>query len=431
MRFGAHDVVEATGGMLLGPDATFTGVSYDTRTLQRGQLFVPLVAERDGHEFIPAALAAGAAGYLTTRHAQRGTAILVDDTLRALMDLATLMRTRFTGAVVGITGSVGKTSTKDLTRAALAASKRTWANDASLNNDFGLPTTLLNTPDEAEVMIVEMGMRGFGEIARLCRIAQPSIGIVTRVAEAHSERLGGIDGVARAKAELLESLPADGTAILNGDDARVSAMAAVTSAAVVRFGTQPSADVCIHGIRLDAAARPSFEVATPWGNASVRLGFSGAHMAMNAAAALACVGVVCGDLLAGAAALAELRPGNRRMNVVTTPSGGILIDDSYNANPTSMRAGLDALAEVPARRRVAVVGVMAEIDDPQAEHRAITAYAAERGIEVLPVGTDYYGINPVADPVAALGSLTDGVAVLVKGSLVAGLGVVAAALAQR
>ncbi|HQV58198.1 MAG TPA: UDP-N-acetylmuramoyl-tripeptide--D-alanyl-D-alanine ligase, partial [Ilumatobacteraceae bacterium] len=337
---------------------------------------------------------------------------------------------RFAGPVIGITGSVGKTSTKDLTLAAMSASRRTWANERSLNNDFGLPTTVLNTPVDTQVMIVEMGMRGPGEIARLCRIAQPTIGVVTRVAEAHSGLLGGLDGVANAKAELLESLPAAGTAILNHDDARVAAMASRTDAAVLRFGAQAGADVRVSGIRLDAFARPSFEVATPWGSVAVTLGFSGAHMALNAAAALACVGVVGGDIAAGAAALAALQPSERRMAVLTTSSGGVLIDDSYNANPTSMRAGLDALAALTADDKIAVVGLMAEIDDPRTEHRAIAEYARQRGISVIAVGTDLYGFEPVDDPLAAVGPIAHGRAVLVKGSLVAGLGAVAAALAQ-
>ena len=171
MRFRASDVAAATGGRLIGPDVDIEGTGFDTRTLRAGQLFVPLVAERDGHDFIPMAVAAGAAAYLTSRPATDGTAIEVNDTLHALMDLATDRRRSFGGTVIGITGSVGKTSTKDLAWAALAASRRTTANERSFNNEQGLPTTILNTPDDTEVMVVEMGMRGFGEIEALCRIA--------------------------------------------------------------------------------------------------------------------------------------------------------------------------------------------------------------------------------------------------------------------
>ena len=422
----------ATGGRLHGPDVAIDGVCFDSRALQPVQLFVPLVAERDGHEFIGEAMHRGAAAYLTSRPTGTvsGTAIEVPDTLRALMALAALLRGRLDGPVIGITGSVGKTSTKDLAWAALAASRRTWANERSFNNEQGLPTTLLNTPDDTEVVVLEMGMRGHGEIAELCRIARPTLGVVTRVAEAHSDRVGGIEGVARAKGELVESLPPTGVAILNYDDIRVRAMAERTSAAIVYYGE--SADSAVHvrvsQVRLDDIARPTFALDTPWGSATVHLGVSGRHMVHNAAAALACVGAVGGDLLAGAAALSDVGMTSMRMEIQRTAAGATILNDSYNANPTSMRAALDALAVLPASRRVAVLGLMAEIADAEAEHRSIVAYARGHGIEVLAVGTDLYGLTPVTDAVAALGSLAGGDAVLVKGSRVVGLERVAAAL---
>ena len=428
MRFRASDVAAATGGRLVGPDVDIEGAGFDTRTLRSGQLFVPLVAERDGHEFIDDARAAGAAAYLTSRSACEGTAIEVVDTLRALMDLATDRRRSFAGTVIGITGSVGKTSTKDMAWAALAASRRTTANERSFNNEQGLPTTILNTPEDTEVMVVEMGMRGFGEIEALCRIATPHIGVVTRVAEAHSDRVGGIDGVAKAKSELIVALPSNGIAILNADDHRVRAMRDLTDAASLLFGEAGDADVCVRGLSLDDLARPSFTVGTPWGNVDVRLSISGRHMAINAAAALACVGAVGGDIAAGAAALSGVSLTTMRMQVERSPSGAIILNDSYNANPTSMRAAIDALVDLPAKRRVAILAVMAEISDAAAEHRAIAEYAAIRDIELIAVGTDLYGTQPSADPLAALGSLTGDDAVLVKGSRVAGLERLAALL---
>ena len=421
-------MASATGGRLHGPDAPIDGVSFDSRSLQAGQLFVPLVAERDGHEFVPGALERGAAAYLTAQPPVGGTAIEVADTLRALMALATAMRSRFDGPVVGITGSVGKTSTKDMVASALGASRRTWANEKSFNNEQGLPTTVLNTPDDTEVMVLEMGMRGFGEIAELCGIAHPTVGVVTRVAEAHSDRVGGIDGVARAKAELIQALPAGGTAILNADDHRVDAMGALAPGAVLRFGHHHGADVRITDVHLDDHARPSFRLHTPWGRHDVRLGVSGRHMAVNAAAALAVVGAVGADVAAGAAALSDVGLTAMRMEVRRTPAGAVVLDDSYNANPTSMRAAMDALADLPGHRKVAVLGLMAGISDPEAEHRAIVEYAHGHGIEVLAYGTDLYGLTPCTDPVAELGSLARGEAVLVKGSRVVGLERVAAAL---
>ena len=428
MRFRASDVAAATGGRLVGPDVDIDGTGFDTRTLRRGQLFVPLVADRDGHDFIDAALTAGAVAYLTSRPASGGTAIEVDDTLRALMDLAADRRRSFAGTVVGITGSVGKTSTKDMAWAALAASRRTTANDRSFNNEQGLPTTILNAPDDTEVMVLEMGMRGLGEIADLCRIAAPHIGLVTRVAEAHSDRVGGIDGVARAKGELIAALPPEGTAILNADDHRVRGMRTLTAARCLMFGEADDADVRLHHLQLDELARPTFVLDTPWGTTEVRLSISGRHMAANAAAALACVGAVGGDVTAGAAALAGVGLTAMRMQVDRAPSGALVLNDAYNANPTSMRAALDALADLPAKRRVAILGVMAEISDAVAEHRAIARYAVDRGVELIAVGTDLYELEPCDDPVAALGSLSGDDAVLVKGSRVAGLEELAAIL---
>ena len=413
---------------MVGPDVDIDGAGFDTRTLRPGQLFVPLIAERDGHDFVDAALGAGAAAYLTSRSATHGTAIEVADTLRALMDLGAELRRSFGGIVIGITGSVGKTSTKDMAWAALGASRRTAANERSFNNEQGLPTTILNAGDDVEVMVLEMGMRGFGEIEALCRIAMPQIGLVTRVAEAHSDRVDGIEGVARAKAELIAALPANGIAILNADDQRVRAMSSVTTASTLLFGEATDSDVRIHDVVLDELARPSFKVATPWGSTDVHLSISGRHMAVNAAAALACVGAVGGDVVAGATALSGVGLTAMRMQVEKARSGAIILNDSYNANPTSMRAAIDALVDLPAARRVAILGVMAEISDAAAEHLSIARYVAEREIELIATGTDLYGVEPSADPIAALGLLSGDDAVLVKGSRVARLEKLAALL---
>ena len=434
MRFRASDVARDTGGHLVGPDVVIDGVSFDSRQVAPGQLFVPIVDQRDGHDFIESALGRGAPAYLTSKPiwpGTKGTAIEVPDTLQALMRLAAARRVRSTATVIGVTGSVGKTSTKDLTWAALEPSRRTWANERSFNNDQGLPTTILNAPDDTEVLILEMGMRGFGEIARLCDVARPSIGIVTRVAEAHSDRVGGIEGVARAKRELVDALPPDGVAILNADDPLVASMARTASAKVLLFGETAGSHVRVTSVVLDHLARASFAAETPWGGVYVRLAVSGRHMVSNAAAALACVGVVGGDLDAAVHALGTVRLTAMRMDVVRLRSGATVIDDSYNANPTSMRAAIDALAAVPATRRIAILGLMAEISDPEREHRGIHAYAAQRGVEVVAVATDLYGVTPVPDPAAAvevIGPLGEGDAVLVKGSRVAGLERAATAL---
>ncbi len=450
MRFSPRRAADALGVTPEGPaellDLDLRGVSFDSRSLRPDQLFVPIVGDRDGHEFVRSAVDGGARAFLTARPADQlelgdrlrdVVAIPVDDTLRALLDLGRWGRAawadRVPGAtVVGITGSVGKTSTKDLAAAALAPGARTWVNERSFNNDQGLPTTILGAPDDTQVMVLEMGMRGFGEIARLVEVAEPRVGVVTRVAEAHGERVGGIEGVARAKAELVERLPDDGVAILNGDDPHVRSMAERTSARVVLFGTRADCDVRIESLSLDALARPSFTAVTWWGTFGVTLAVSGEHMAHNAAAALAVAGVLGHDMRLASDALATARLSSMRMEVGRLTTGAILLNDAYNANPTSMRAALDALAALHATRRIAVLGVMAEIDDPEREHQAIAERAASLGVELIAVGTDAYGVAPVGidEVTERLGSLAGGDAVLVKASRAAGLERVAVRVAE-
>jgi UDP-N-acetylmuramoyl-tripeptide--D-alanyl-D-alanine ligase len=239
MRFRSSEVAAATGGRMHGPDVWIDGASFDSRTLRPGSLFVPIVAARDGHDHIAGALSAGAAASLTSRPVgsldlpSGSTVIEVADTAAALMALAAWGRSRRPDRVVGVTGSVGKTSTKDLLAAILASTLRTAASPRSFNNEQGLPVTILDSPDDTEALVLEMGMRGLGEIARLCAVARPTVGIVTVVGAAHTERLGGVDGVARAKAELVEALDPGGVAVLNADDPRVRAMASRTDAHVL------------------------------------------------------------------------------------------------------------------------------------------------------------------------------------------------------
>ncbi len=431
MRFRASDVAAATGGRLVGNDVDLAGATFDSRLVAPGQLFVPIVADRDGHDFVAAAAGAGAGAYLTARPPDPAVAIpaiAVDDTGEALMTLAAWAVRRLEAPVVAITGSVGKTTTKDLAAAAIGATRRVTANARSFNNEQGLPVTVLGAADDTEILVLEMGMRGFGEIARLAAVAPPAVGIVTSVGPAHGERVGGIEGVARAKAELVEALESEGTAVLNADDPRVRAMAERTTADVLLVGESSDADVRVEQVRLDDVARATFRIHTPWGADEVRLAVSGRHMAIDAALAVAAAGLCDVPLYDAVTAIAgtEVSPG--RMRVHHLASGAIVVDDAYNANPVSMRAGLDALAAIDARRRVAVLGVMAELAEPQAAHREIAEHAAGLGIELIAVGTELYGVAPVDDAAAALGPLEEGTAVLVKGSLVAGLQALAAQL---
>ncbi len=433
MKFAASDLATAAGGTMVGADVTVDGAHYDSRSVTPGQLFVAVAAERDGHDFVTAAVAAGASAVLVSRPVDTpdGVArIEVGDTVEGLNACGSAARDRLGDRVVGITGSVGKTSVKDMAASVVARRFRTTASPKSFNNHLGVPVTLLNAPDDTEVAVLELGMNNPGEIAARCEVARPTIGVVTAIGEAHAGRVGGIEGVARAKGELIEALPPTGTAILNADQPAVMALAARTSAASLTFGAG-AGDVRATAITLDDRARPRFWLRSPWGDIDVALGVSGMHMAVNAAAAAA-VGLHLGvELVEVAAGLEEATLSASRMAVHTTRLGALVLDDAYNANPTSMRAALDALAALPARRRIAVLGVMAELDEPERHHREIADYAASLGVELRAVGTDAYGVTSLADIDAAAASLARlgaGDAVLVKGSLVAGLQALAARL---
>jgi UDP-N-acetylmuramoyl-tripeptide--D-alanyl-D-alanine ligase len=217
----ASQVAETTGGTLHGPDVTVDGAAIDSRVLRPGALFVPVVAERDGHDFIDAALTAGAPAYLTARPPGSGTAVVVADTSAALTDLGRWARGRLPGPVVGVTGSAGKTSTKDLLGAVLQRAFPTVVSERSFNNERGVPLTLVNGDDGTRGAVIEMGARGAGHIASLCEIARPDVGVVTNVSAAHTELFGSVDAVAQAKGELVAALPSSGTAVLNAEDDRV------------------------------------------------------------------------------------------------------------------------------------------------------------------------------------------------------------------
>lgn len=425
----ASEAAAGIGGRMLGPDVEFDGASFDSRSLERGQLFVPIVAERNGHEFIGTAYERGAALHLTAEpdpFRRNHTAIEVADTADALMRLAAWARQRSSAKVVGVTGSVGKTSTKDLIAAACGAGLRTAANERSFNNEQGLPITILNAPDDTEVLVLEMGMRGFGQISELCEIARPEIGVVTAVGHSHTEMVGGIEGVARAKAELIGALPKAGVAILNADDQRVSAMQRAAGSAVLTFGT--TGDVRIEALELDGLARPRFRLDTPWGSEQVQLAVSGRHMAMNAAAAVAVAGSLGVDLADAIAAVSSARVSGMRMEMTELTSGAVVINDAYNANPTSMAAALDALVAMDAKRRFAILGLMGELDDPGQGHRDVARLAETHGIQLVATGTELYGVRPTDDPLGQVGELGPGDIVLVKASRSAGLEAIVAQL---
>ena len=448
MRLTLADIAAATGGQLLGgdPGAVATSYSIDTRTLAPGALFVALRAERDGHDFVLDALDKGAVGALVSRKVEGAGLVLVDDTAAGLRALGSAARHRLAGVpVVGITGSTGKTSTKDLTAAALSAAGPVGASPVSFNNEIGVPLTLLAAPEGPVAVVVEMGARGIGHIATLCALSRPTIGVITNIGMAHAEFFGSREEVARGKGELLEALPGDGHAVLSADDDMTPGLRARTAAAVIRAGWAAGADVRVSGVRLDDELRPAFRLDTPWGAADVPpLPVRGAHQAGNAAFAVAVAGVVGVDLFAAVAGLAGAVGSPWRMELRRSPAGLTVLNDSYNANPTSMAAALDALASLGAGgRRFAVLGPMAELGrHSAAEHQRLGKSVADADVALLVTvnapdlaeGATTAGIEAVTvdSPEAAVAALTPrlqtGDAVLVKASRVAGLEHVARAL---
>ena len=439
MRWTLAEIATATGGRLHGDGSTVVdSVTQDSRDVQPGMLFVPLVAERDGHDFIDDAVARGASAYLTARGLRgvdAAAAVEVEDTQAALTALAQEARRRLGPMpVVGITGSVGKTTTKDLLAAVLGRDRRVWASTRSFNNEIGVPITLLSAPDDAEALVVEMGSRGPGHIAELCRVARPTMGVVTTVGLSHTSELGSLAAVVSAKRELVEALPAaadGGVAFLNAGVREVVAMADGTRARVVTFGD--GGEVQARDLVLDDELTPRFVLYSPSGEVEVELGARGVHSVDNALAAAAVgieLGVSLDDVAAG---LAEPTLSPLRMEVTRTARGARLLNDSYNANPLSMRAALHALAALPADRRIAVLGTMAELGVFEAvEHASIGSLATKLGIEVIAVDAPGYlsgdgtvieaeGIVGALAALAGLGRLDASCALLVKGSRVAGL----------
>ncbi|MCW2792623.1 MAG: UDP-N-acetylmuramoylalanyl-D-glutamyl-2,6-diamin opimelate/D-alanyl-D-alanyl ligase [Nocardioides sp.] len=395
------EVAAAVDGELTGDgSAVVTGaVVVDSRAVGAGDLFVALPGERvDGADFVPAAAAAGAAGALTTRPDPGLPCVVVPDPVAALGRLAAAVHARLVegGLVtVGITGSSGKTSTKDLLGQVLGSAGATVSPPGSYNNDIGLPLTVLSADEATRFLVLEMGSRGPGHIARLCRVARPQVGVVLNVGSAHLGEFGSADGIAAAKGELVEALPEDGTAVLNADDPRVLGMALRTRARVVTTGRGADADVRATAVSLDETARARFTLVAAGEEHPVALQVVGEHqvaIALSAAGAALAVGMTPGEV---AVALSEAVPLSRwRMEVSRRADGVTVVNDAYNANPESMRAALAALSGLPAHRRIAVLGAMGELGpEADAEHDRLGRDAAAAGIDLLVVvGPDAVGI---------------------------------------
>lgn len=473
------EVAAVTGGRLhrATGDERVTAVEFDSRAVGPGGLFLALPGERvDGHDYAAAAVAAGAVAVLAAREVD-APAVLVppapDDpvatgsylaaadrdgsgaaVLAALARLAARNVAALTGStepattVVGVTGSSGKTSTKDLLAAVLAPLGPTVAPPGSFNNELGLPWTALRAGPDTRHLVLELSARGPGHIAALCVVARPRIGVVLNVGRAHLGEFGSPEAIAEAKGELVEALPDGGVAVLNADDPAVAAMASRTAARVVTVGRARDAQVRADDVTLDAG-RARFRLVTPQGAARVALRLVGAHHVGNALAAAA-VALELGATPDGvAASLSAAGPTSRwRMEVTERPDGVTVVNDAYNANPESMRAALQALVALggdPAgpgnagqRRTWAVLGRMGELGaTAAAAHAEIAAAAAELGVDELVTvdAPDYRAGRAVADVDAALGllraELAPGDVVLVKASRAAGLERLASALLAR
>ena len=482
------EIAEIVGGRLSDIDpaeaaATYvTGtVEFDSRALTRGGLFLALPgAVSDGHDFATDAVAAGAVAVLAARPvgtpaivvppvaaSDARAGVLEHDTdgsgaavLGALARLAAAVAARLVGGglrIVGITGSSGKTSTKDLIAAVLRPLGEVVAPPGSFNNELGLPWTVLRASEQTDYLVLEMSARHLGNIAELARIAPPSIAVVLNVGTAHLGEFGSREIIAMTKGELVEAVPANGVAILNADDALVAAMAARTSARVVTVGRSPAADVRAEDVDLDELARPRFTLVTAAGRTPVRLAVHGEHQVGNALSAAA-VALECGATPDQVAiALAAAAPASpHRMAVRTRPDGVTVINDAYNANPESMRTGLQALAVMSRqpggrRRSWAVLGEMGELgEDSIAEHDRIGRLAVRLDISRLVIVGTGRSVNAmhqgaimegswgsesvmVRDADAALAlllsELATGDVVLVKASNAVGLGALAEMLA--
>ena len=441
IELGPATIAEAMGAEVVreGADVFPVRASIDSRSVEPGDLFFGLTGERaDGGEFAGQALAEGAWGVVVTPEwtgeqagGGEGWVFLAADPLAALQALATVWRRELSVPVLGITGSVGKTSVKDIARAILPG--RVHANEENLNTEIGLPLTVLAAPRETDLLVLEMAMRGFGQITLLAEIAEPDVGVITCVGPVHVEQVGSVEGVARAKAELIDGLPPEGTLIAPADPGLL-APHLERAPALITFGEE--GDVRAEAVEVTAEGL-SATVVTPAGEERFRFSFTELHNLTNALAAIA-AGVALGfepsEMSAGAG---RIRLSGLRGERILLPGGAVLINDCYNANPVSMEAAIANLAAEQAGRRVAVLGLMGELgEDSESYHAEVGEFARESGIDVvIGVGPEAARYRPdvtVDDPVGAAAELArldrEGTVVLVKGSRSAGLEAVAEAL---
>lgn len=444
-------IADEIHGRPLGDDATVSSVATDSRSATAGSLFFAIVGEHvDGHEFVGEAFRRGASAAVVSRlEGVRGPAIVVSDTVGALSDLAAFDRRMSDAKVVAITGSSGKTTTKDLTAAVLRSRLEVQASPGSYNNEIGLPLTLLGGGPDTQVVVCEMGSRGIGHIADLCRVASPDVGIVTNVGVAHMELFGSLANVKEAKAELVESLGPSGTAIISADDPVVRTFRGRTQARVLTYGRSRDADVRADNLELSDGGFAHFDIVSEDERVSTDLAVPGEHMVSNALAAAAAGVAFDIPLVEVAEALRDARISSWRMETFVNTDGVVVVNDAYNANPMSMAAALKTVRWMArGSRMAAVLGTMAELGPvSQAEHERVGELAARLGVErVILVGRETEAIASAAiregvepedvalydDPAEALsdvkGWAKSGDVVLFKGSRVVGLERIAEAM---
>lgn len=437
MKGRLADVVADTGGRLAGDDAGFAGVSIDSRTIERGQLFVALCGERfDGHGFVAAAAERGAAAALVEKPVKsRLPQVIVDDSQAALAALARAWRKKSQALVLAVGGSNGKTTTKELLAAILAGAGPTLATRGNLNNHIGVPLTLLRLEPGHSYAVIEMGANHPGEIAALAELAAPGIALVTNAGDEHLEGFGDLEGVARAEGEMFAALPPTGTAVINADDPFNELWCSMSRGArVVRFGIDAPAEArasAIQGRIEGGGFITQFTLALAGEQARVRLGLAGRHNVSNALGAAAAAHAAGVGLPAIVAGLEHMRPVAGRLQLKPGPRGSWLIDDSYNANPSSVRAGIDVLCALPGEHWL-VLGEMAELgEESVVSHAGVGDYARRAGIARLFAlgeatrhavaafggrGTWYEDAARLGDALAE--NLDSGVTALIKGSRV-------------
>ncbi|GAW28795.1 UDP-N-acetylmuramoyl-tripeptide--D-alanyl-D-alanine ligase [Carboxydocella sp. ULO1] len=381
------EIASAVQGELKGgqPETVISEVVTDSRRVQPGQLFIALVGEKhDAHSFLPQVASAGAEAAIVSRlpaEALDLPLILVKDTLVALQQLAAYVRQRWGGKVVAVTGSVGKTSTKDLLVQALGSSWSVRGTQGNLNNEIGLPLTILSLTGQEEILVTEMGMRGPGQIATLADIARPDLGIITNIGDAHIELLGSREAIARAKGELLYGLKAGGRAILWGDDPYLRRLGQEWQGDVIWYGRGEDCHFRLTSLQLEAESS-RFQVLTPVGPLDLTLPLPGEAMVNNALAALAAVWALGGDVTRSGAALAQARLSGMRLEKKEI-KGAVIRNDAYNANPQSMAVALAILARQPGEK-VAVLGDMLELGPIEEEaHRQLGREAGRMGLAFL------------------------------------------------